>query len=147
MPDLETFFPAEIVARGSHEGNEWAWPLAIVPTVIASARAAGLATLGGQVQFRSPAGICELYWLNADSDTRRPGESWGQYVSRSAEEVLAGFQVLPQDITEFAGEIEQWSTLAALQQAGADLSLYLCFVLDFVTEPEHTNLENRRRGG
>ena len=51
---------------------------------IAAAQKCGLATVGGVVQFRIPAGTCELYWRCADAESQRPGELWSEYVARSA---------------------------------------------------------------
>lgn len=116
--------------RASLRGNEYAWPLAAVEEVVTIAGTSRLANLGGQAQFRLPAGTYELSWLFLDSGERRPDEAWESYVSRSASEVLAQFAVL-RERTDFLKEALQFSALARLHQAGVDLNQSLCFVLYF----------------
>src|SRR5262249_53960032 len=87
----EQELPPSVLNKATVRGNEYAWPLSAVEEAVAAARACGLADLGGQAQFRIPEGICELYWLAADSSARLPGEPWEGYVNRSADEVLARF--------------------------------------------------------
>lgn len=57
-----------------------------------SAKEKGLASIGGQVQFRLPDGCCELYWINFDSNDKNQDESWNEYVVRSADEVIHKFK-------------------------------------------------------
>jgi hypothetical protein len=130
----EERLPAEILALGSCRGNEWAWPVEHVPAAIAAARGLGLATLGGQIQFRCPEGTCELYWLSADSSPRLAGEPWADYVTRSADEVLAGFHRLPANVAALDPEIRRWSVLAEQLRGCADPDRLLCFQLSFVEE-------------
>jgi hypothetical protein len=127
MPELR--LPAPVLAKATFQGYEHAWRLADVPEAIAAARACGLATIGGVAQFRTPAGTGELYWWSADAGPRWPGESWGQYVARSAAEVLARVQQLP--VAEMVAEGLRWPEIAALRDTGVDVSNYLCFVLYF----------------
>lgn len=47
-------------------GGEHAWRQHDVEEVLQEARAAGLACLGGQLQFQTPEGIAEAYWYNFD---------------------------------------------------------------------------------
>jgi hypothetical protein len=134
----EALLPPAILGKATRRGNEYAWPLASVEEAITAARASGLATLGGQAQFRIPEGTCELYWLDAHaSEDRRAGEPWPEYVTRSAREVLARFRekVLPAD---FLAEARQWSILHEKIKAGVNVLDYLCFVLAFQAEPGRT---------
>ena len=64
-------------------GNEYGWKPEHFPRALDEAEARGLACIGGQFQFQLPDGTCEMYWLNADSSSRRAGEPWRQYVARS----------------------------------------------------------------
>ena len=141
--NTEVRLPAEILALGSLDRSEWAWRLSDVQTAIAAAREHNLATLGGQVQFRCPGGTYELYWLNADSSPRHDHESWPDFVSRTAEEVVRGFRTIFQP-----GVIEEgvrgWPALEAEGASGVDLNSHLWFVLYFVTEAEHATLESPR---
>lgn len=127
---VEELLPPEILSKATRRGDEFAWPLHDVPDVIAAARASGLATLGGQVQSRTPGGTCELYWLRADAEGRRPGEPWTDFVARSGEEVTRRVRALEAG-TEFVGEGLGFSHLADLHANGEALEQYLCFVLYF----------------
>jgi hypothetical protein len=142
--------PSELLADADLRGNEYAWPLAKVPQVIRTAREHGLAVLGGQLQFRLSEGICELYWLSADSEDRKAHERWPEYVERSASEVLNRFQQL-QSSSDFISEGRMTFTqLEELYLGGVDLTQFLCFVLYFEDEishallvAEHTRLRQR----
>jgi hypothetical protein len=127
MPELR--LPAAVLAKASLRGYEHAWRLADVPETIAAARECGLVTVGGVAQFRIPSGTCELYWRSTDAEPRRPSEPWSEYVARSAGEVLVGFRQLP--VAEMVAEGLQWPEIAALREAGVDVSEHLCFVLYF----------------
>jgi hypothetical protein len=127
---VEESLPPEILLKASRRGDEYAWRLPDVLEVIAAARALGLATLGGQVQFRTPGGTCELHWLSADAEDRHPGESWEDYVARSADEVSRKVRSLA-EVTNFIGEGISFPHLAELRSKGEALEEYLCFVLYF----------------
>src|SRR5262245_4241167 len=107
----EKLLPPSILAKATLRGNEYAWPFASVEETISAARASGLATVGGQAQFRLPDGICEMYWLKADASDRRAGEQWQEFVSRSAQEVLTTFKekVVSAD---YLAEVRNWPFLA-----------------------------------
>jgi hypothetical protein len=56
--------PPDLLARASLSGNEYAWPVNEIPSVIEAARAANLVSIGGELQFRLPdGGVCECYWV------------------------------------------------------------------------------------
>jgi hypothetical protein len=131
--DPELRLPQPILGKAMLQCREYAWPLEAVEEAVTAAREAGLACLGGQVQFRVPEGTCELYWLAADSDPRRPGEPWPAFVDRSAAEVLARFRDLRSN-TDFVKEAAAFDILEQMQARGVDLSPFLCFVLYFVDE-------------
>jgi hypothetical protein len=130
----EALLPPAILAKASLRGNEYAWPFEAVEDTIIAAQASGLATLGGQVQFRIPDGTCEMYWLDADASDRRDDEPWPEFVSRSARDVLAGFRqkVLSAD---FLAEARQWPILREKIDAGVNVMDFLCFVLYFQAVP------------
>jgi hypothetical protein len=140
--DAEDLLPPALLAKATRRGNELAWPLEVVPEVIAAGCVCGLATLGGQIQFRVPDGTCELYWLNANSSPRGQDESWSEYVVRSAVEVGTGFAGLPSG-DDMLEEGLGWEVLARLHAGGTDIGQYLCFVLDFVSEEEFRDLARR----
>jgi hypothetical protein len=127
----EVKLPPSILDKASLRANEYAWRLADVAEAINAAQTSGLATLGGQIQFRTPDGICELYWLSATAEDRRPDEDWLPFVSRSAEQVLQRFVGLVAT-TDFVAEgLRHFPCLAELQSRGDELAEYLCFVLYF----------------
>lgn len=133
-PMPEERLPAALLAKASLRGYEYAWRLANVSEVLSAAQACSLATVGAVAQFRVPAGTCELYWRNSDSEPRRPGEPWSEYVTRSAAEVLAGITAF--SVEEMVAEGLEWLDVYALRNAGADVSEYLFFVLYFNAEDE-----------
>ena len=105
-----------------------------VEGAVSAAEEVGLANLGGQAQYRLPNGTCELYWMNADSADRREGESWSDYVSRSASEVREAFRDLVAE-ADFAAEARRFAFLAERLDGGEDVLPHLCFVLYFAEEP------------
>jgi hypothetical protein len=107
--------------------------MADVEEAVEAARKAGLACLGGQVQFQIPGGICEAYWLNYDPAERLDNEPWETYVSRSAEETLGAFRRLCAE-TDFRREAREWEPLQAMAEAGLDPVNHLWFVLYFEAE-------------
>src|SRR5947209_8263097 len=90
--DLERRLPPEILAKAIKSGCDWR--RSDIPSVIDAAQQAGLAVLGGQMQFVFSDGICELYWQNYDLRDRDPGEAWPEYVARTTGECLAQFNRL-----------------------------------------------------
>jgi hypothetical protein len=136
--------PQELLSKASLQGNEYAWRIADVAEVIAAARDLGLATLGGQIQFRTPDGICELYWLSADADERRPGEDWLAFVARSADQVLWLFTRLVADTDFIAEGVRTFSYRAELRSRGHELNEYLYFAMSFVDQSGESQLRQMR---
>ena len=66
--------PSAITLGATLRGNEYGWALDEFPGALTKAETLGYACLGGQFEFRLDDGTCELYWLNADSKDRLPGE-------------------------------------------------------------------------
>jgi hypothetical protein len=130
----EALLPPAILAKATLRGNEYAWPFEVVEETIFAAQASGLATLGGQAQFRIPEGTCEMYWLDADASDRRDGEPWREFVARSTREVVAGFKqkVVSAD---FLAEARQWPILREKIEAGINIMDCLRFVLYFQAAP------------
>jgi hypothetical protein len=88
MAHPEERLPAYLRAKAVRSGNEFGWHRDSVLRTLAAARDAGLACLGGQVQFLFDDGTCELYWLNFDS-SKRAALSWNQTMGFAADELLA----------------------------------------------------------
>jgi hypothetical protein len=73
-------------------GNEYAWRRKDILRVAEAAEKAGLASRGGQVQFRTPDKIFEFNWATFNPEERRNDESWSQYVIRSWKETRQMWQ-------------------------------------------------------
>ena len=71
-----------------------------------------------------------MYWLNADSQERKPGEAWPEFVARSCNEVHERFDVL--STTDFLAVAQTWSKVSALSGPSARPLEHLCFVAYFV---------------
>ena len=105
----ESFLPDTIRSKASVSiGGEHAWRKGDFVEVIQAARTAGLAAIGGQVQFQFPDGTCEAYWLDYKAVEEQPDEQWHVYVERSAREVSEQFHALC-DRTDFSSEALTWA--------------------------------------
>jgi hypothetical protein len=127
--------PPEISEGATARGNEYGWTLDAFPQALLKAQGLGYACLGGQFQFRLDDGTHEMYWLNADSDERRQGESWAEYGRRSCDEVLDRFKAAVAD-ADFPKEVSSWPSLATSMAQGLNIANHLVFVAYFVTEAE-----------
>jgi hypothetical protein len=115
-------------------GGEHAWRKENIEEVIQAARVAGLATIGGQVQFQFPDGTCEAYWLCYSASSQAADESWATYVERSAQQVVIQFNQLCAT-TDFVREAMQWEFIRQKVQTGRiDPLDHLWFVLYFGAE-------------
>jgi hypothetical protein len=132
----ELVLPASLRQRASiSPTGEHAWRKDDVEAVLAAARHAGLACVGGQVQFQTLEGTCEAYWLNYDPEPQGADETWLEYVSRSAEETLAGFRKICNE-TNFANVAREWDVLRdKMDREQYDPVTDLWFVLYFASEP------------
>ena len=105
----EQLLPKHIISRAHITlPSEYSWKKEDIEEVIEAARSIGLASLGGQVQFITPYGVYELYWLNYNSQDQVPGETWASYVDRCASEVIVEFRRLcaNTDFRQVAGDFE-----------------------------------------
>ena len=126
--------PSDVLQGAMLRGNEYGWSTVSFPTALGRADAHGYACLGGQFQFRLDDGsTCEMYWLNADSEERLPGESWAEYSRRSCSEVKQKFQCLMSE-TDFSKEASRWNLPQSVTEN-------LVFVAYFVTESYLAKLE------
>jgi hypothetical protein len=137
---MRDVLPPEILEGAVRQGTEYGWKLDAFPGVLLKAQALGYACVGGQFQCRTEdGGICQMYWLNADSMERAADESWSEYSQRSCQEVLKGFQRLMAR-TDFVKEIQKWRDLKAELAAGLDITSLLVFVAYFIDEPSVVRL-------
>lgn len=143
--DAEEKLPSEILQLAIHSGQEYGWRTEDVLATIEAARDAGLATLGGQVQFVFPDATAELYWLHYDPEERQFGEPWRNYVARSAMACQAGiWHILSHD--DIVEEGKRIFPLLQLKEAeGVDLAAHLVFLVYFVDEAEWSFLQCARR--
>lgn len=127
--------PDDMLAIANRETYEEAWRIADFPTVLERATAHGLACIGGNFQFRGPIGIAEIYWLNADAEDRKSGETWSDYLTRANSQVLASFTELVKT-TDFHAEARRWEHIRKALAAGAisDPTEHLWFVAYFESE-------------
>jgi hypothetical protein len=145
MSEPEQLLSAALLRRGSFAGGEWAWRPSDIPDVIEGAREAGLVSLGGQLQFRLPAGTCECYWVDVSPslDSKLP---WTEQVSRSAANSLADFRVL---CSKFDFVAEGRKAFAEyfdeFEARGGDLNDAMYFVWYVATEESLADLERRFR--
>ncbi|MBV1830371.1 hypothetical protein HNW77_05885 [Komagataeibacter sp. AV436] len=125
----EAFLPADIMERGTLSGNERVWPLSDIPFIIKAARRAGVANIGGQLQFRFPDAICELYYIETNPFRFMPsGLSWQDQVEHSAPISPEQFQSLPEDFDFLAeGQAGFGPQLDAEREAGRDSRDAMCF--------------------
>jgi hypothetical protein len=140
---MESTLPEEIVNGASLSGNEYDWQLSLFPHALTKAERLRYACLGGQFQVRLDSGIHKMYWLNVDSDDRRPGEEWERYCKRSCAEVRKEFERLSSE-TDFAKEAAGWPSLRAAMSRGTDLLEQLVFVAYFVNEGEWLDSQSRQ---
>lgn len=121
MPDLIQRLPPAVQALADIRGGEAAWRRADLPLLAEAARAADLATAGGQVQLRLPGATHELYWQDYDPGERKPSERWPEYVDRSWKELLFLVGTLPSDeaIIEGARRLWPWLRIADAEAAEA----------------------------
>jgi hypothetical protein len=130
MEDDFSNFPSELLGKASRVGNEYAWPIAEIPAVIAAAKSANLVSIGGQLQFRLPMGICECYWVEVDTDRDVPNSiPWQERVERTAASAIDQFERLEQEFnfTE-EGRKAFPAHLNEAERRGCSAASCMCFV-------------------
>ena len=135
----ERLLPDHVTARATLRGNEYAWPVGDIPTVIEAAKAANLISIGGQLQFRIPeGGTCECYWVQVDTYRDVPPElPWAERVRATAAAALSQFQKLSDEYDFVAeGRLAFGTPLDEFEAHGGDLSEALCFVWYVKSESE-----------
>lgn len=126
----EISLPEKLRENGRLRGNEWAWPVCDIPAVIEAARLAGLVSIGGQLQFRFPEAICELYWIEVDTfPFVSSALSWRERVEQTAAVALTQFRALQKDC-DFVGEGQSsfGQHLNSYKASGGDPRDAMCFV-------------------
>ncbi len=95
MTEEQKYLPSEILLKSTLSGQEYGWKREDFKEVVDYAVKAGLAVVGGQVQFKLPDGTCELYWRKYDTKERAVNEGWTSYCNRTQKECLEQFKALP----------------------------------------------------
>jgi len=136
MTTTENFeLPEHFLDRCIKSGNELGWRQEDVINAINCARGASLATIGGQVQYITPAGTFELYWLNYYSSERKDNEDWLAFCERSLDECVEKFNAIIQ--TDIKAEaINSFPILKDIPL----LDNYRVFILYFHSEKQHKTL-------
>ncbi|MBX9725136.1 MAG: hypothetical protein K2X81_27280 [Candidatus Obscuribacterales bacterium] len=131
MDHPELLLPEAIRQKASISSNEYAWKIEDIEETLLAAKRANLASIGGEVQFRFDDGEAEPYWLGFDSGEQLPGESWEQYVERSAQKVLEHIQRLYRE-TDFLQIAKEWDFIQKKIRQGINPLDHLYFMLDFL---------------
>ena len=127
----ESLLPEDVIARATLRGNEYAWPVGDISTVIEAAKSANLINVGGQLQVRIPEGLtCECYWVDVDTHKEVSADlPWAERVSATAATALSQFQQLCHELDFFAeGRAALGEHLGKFDAQGGDLKEALCFV-------------------
>ena len=122
--------PPDVLNKASVRGNEYAWKVDDIPSVIDAASNANLLNVGGQLQFRLPDETYECYWVDVDTSKSVPKAlPWTERVRLSHEAALADFQRL-RSTTNFLHEGEHAFPLLyeELEAEGRHPSEFMCFV-------------------
>lgn len=122
--------PKSLLDNATLNGNEYAWPINVIPEVIEAARKSNLLNIGGQLQFRFPDGICECYWVQIDTHTSLPENlDWTERVNLTADIALKDFQVLQHSFDFLAEGREGFAIhIDKYIEAGGDIDNVMCFV-------------------
>lgn len=128
---LESAFPPDLLARASLRGNEYAWPVEVIPEVIEQAKDRNLISIGGQLQFRFVEGaICECYWIEVDTfKTVSRDQPWPERVRQTAAAALFSFESLRSEHDFLAeGRKGFGAVFAEYEAKGQDPREAMCFV-------------------
>lgn len=131
--------PADLLARASLRGSEFAWPVDAIPEVIEAARRANLVSLGGQLQFRLPGGgTCECYWVQVDTyQSVNKTLPWPERVTQTAQISALDFADLQRTVDFLAAGREGFARHLDKEVAeGRDPQSSMCFVWYLQTEQE-----------
>ena len=127
----ELYLPEELLQKADLRGNEYAWPIDLIPEVIAAAQKANLLNAGGQLQFRFPdGGTCECYWIDVDTYKSVPSNIlWKERVDLAAKSALRDFQTLKNTYDFLSEGRENFAKqIAAYLASGGVLNEAMCFV-------------------
>ena len=124
--------PQALTSTARRSGDEYAWPIDAFANALDVAATTSLACLGGQFQFLFSDAVCEMQWLNADSDDQKENESWFDYVIRSNNEVRKRFERLLVSV-DFEDEARRWPSVIPHDSQFMHAVVFCAY---FITEPE-----------
>jgi len=103
----EAQLPPALLAKADFRHNEYAWRIADLPEVIATAKSMSLRNIGGQLQIRTADAIGECDWVGIDAcQLIPPMVPWQAAVDMSADIALAELAELQKEF-DFAAEIKE----------------------------------------
>jgi len=134
--------PEELTREADLRHGEYAWSINAFFAALALAPTLGFACLGGQFQLRpDPDTIYELFWLEANSSERLPGETWKSYSERSCTEVSKQFTWLVGGV-DFEKEALKFKSIDPLLFSRSEKMEPPVFCAYFVEEKEFENLKH-----
>lgn len=140
----ENQLPADIMARATRRGNEYAWSVDDIPAVIDAVKASNLLNVGGQLQFRIPmGGTCECYWVEVDTSKEVSHDlPWNERVTATAVAANSQFHDLCIRYDFIAeGRAVFGKQLKSFEAKGGDVREALCFV--WYVEGKQGNVANK----
>ena len=129
--NTELKIPKNILNKAIKSRQEFGWRRDDFVDVIDSALSLNLAIIGGQVQFKFPDGICELYWKSYDTKQKLNCENWTDYCLRTHSECLEKFKQFDSNEILIKEGIDNFDFLKKKAVDGVDLEPYLIFILYF----------------
>ncbi|QMU27676.1 hypothetical protein [Adhaeribacter radiodurans] len=143
MTEEQKYLPSEILLKSTLSGQEYGWKREDFKEVVDYAVKAGLAIIGGQVQFKFPDGTCELYWRKYDTNERKANEDCTSYCNRTKTECLEQFKETPNNQKLIEEGIESFKFLRAKSEEGINLENHLIFILYF--EDSETEIAKKEK--
>lgn len=131
MNKAENRLPVNILSKSLRRSNEFGWKEDDFIEAVNAAREIPMATIGGQVMYILPEGVCELYWLSYDPEDRKLTEDWLTYCNRTANECIEKFTALIASTDINAAALENFTFLEEKRKAGVNIERYKAFVLYF----------------
>ena len=128
--------------KATLRGKEYAWPVDVIPDVIAAAQQANLVNVGGTLQFRMPDATCECYWIEVDNYPDRIDKlPWQERVEKTAEYTLKEFKSL-RDTKDFLAEGRKAFAkhIDAYLANGGELNDAMCFVWYLESEEQASGM-------
>lgn len=128
---IEYRLPVELLEKSIKSGSEYGWKQADFIEVIEAARKLQIAVEGGLVQYVFEEGTCELHWLHYFTDEMKKGESWANYVNRTAKEASDKFRKIVREKNIKKEALENFELAKKMSDEGIDIDNHLLFIISF----------------